>query len=141
MITLTSLGADGHESTYDLSWLLQNTYEGKRHNASQTKTLWNKSIIKNLTLNTITHQQLMTKDDILLEVYRRVLDYGFARIEQVPPTRDDTNKLCQRICRISHTLFGSLWETGRSFNHKDTGYLNEYLEAHTDNTYFSEAQG
>ncbi len=83
----------------------------------------------------------MRDDKSLSEVYRRVIQYGFAKIEQVPPTESDTKDVLERVCRMSHTVFGSLWETGTHFDHKDTGYLNGYLEAHTDTTYFTEAQG
>lgn len=94
-----------------------------------------------LGLEPISHQRLMSDDKILREIYRRVFQYGFVKIEQVPPTKLDTSAVIERICRMSHTVFGKFWETGTNFDHKDTGYLNGYLEAHTDNTYFTEAQG
>lgn len=81
-------------------------------------------------------------DDALKEVYRRVFRYGFARIERVPTNpEEEAGRLMERVCRVARTVFGSLWETGTNFDHKDTGYLNGYLEAHTDNTYFTEAMG
>ena len=83
----------------------------------------------------------MQDENVLKEVFRRVVKYGFAKIERVPPTVEGTQRVCQQITRLSNTFFGSLWENGTHFDHKDTGYLNGFLEAHNDNTYFTEAQG
>lgn len=104
-------------------------------------TTWDSSTVNSLGLEPILHNSLMSDENTLGEIYRRVIQYGFAKIEQVPPTETDTKLVLERVCRMSHTVFGSYWETGTNFDHKDTGYLNGYLEAHTDNTYFTEAQG
>lgn len=96
--------------------------------------------MENLQLTPIIQNQL-EDINVLTEVFRRVIKYGFAKIEQVPPTVEGTQRVCEQITRLSNTFFGSLWENGTSFDHKDTGYLNGYLEAHNDTTYFTEAQG
>ncbi|EFX75501.1 hypothetical protein DAPPUDRAFT_306710 [Daphnia pulex] len=136
--------SDGHKSSYSIPWLVSNTYDGK-YKALQEETdrltTWDGTTVNLLGLEPISHQRLMSDDKILREIYRRVIQYGFVKIEQVPPTKLDTSAVIERICRMSHTVFGKFWETGTNFDHKDTGYLNGYLEAHTDNTYFTEAQG
>lgn len=138
-----SIGKDGHRSIFSLEWLVKNSFDGKKNDQANRRqiTTWDGASVKNLGLEKIVYDNLMGQKETLREVYRRVLEYGFAKIEQVPPTEKDTKRVIEYICRMSHTLFGTFWETGTHFNHKDTGYLNGYLEAHTDNTYFSEAQG
>jgi len=133
--------SDGHRSSFELSWLLQNTYEGKLLTKKDPQNfLWDRSLVENLQLTPIIQNQL-EDINVLTEVFRRVIKYGFAKIEQVPPTVEGTQRVCEQITRLSNTFFGSLWENGTSFDHKDTGYLNGYLEAHNDTTYFTEAQG
>lgn len=102
---------------------------------------WDNSTIKSLHLQPILFRNLLFDEKMLVEVYRRVLQYGFCNIEQVPPNENDTVAILERVCRMSNTVFGTFWETGTNFDHKDTGYLNDHLEAHTDTTYFTEAQG
>ena len=71
--------------------------------------------MNSLCLEPIFHRNLMCDDKSLSEVYRRVIQYGFAKIEQVPPTENDTKDVIERVCRMSHTVFGSFWETGTNF--------------------------
>lgn len=137
-------GSDGHKSTFSIPWLISHTYEGKykelQEDASRLTT-WDGTTVNSLGLEPILYQRMKKEDKILREIYHRVIQYGFVKIEQVPPTELDTKMVIERICRMSQTVFGRFWETGTNFDHKDTGYLNGYLEAHTDNTYFTEAQG
>ena len=136
-------GSDGHKSTFSVKWLLNNTYEGKYARPQPNEIItWNSASVNQLQLEPIVYREVMDGESALKEIYQRVLRYGFARIEQVPTDQEDvTRRVLERICPMAHTLFGSLWETGTNFDHKDTGYLNGYLEAHTDNTYFTEAMG
>lgn len=139
-------GEDGHKSVFSLEWLINNSYvnDNKLRNKAEIHpqvTTWDSRAVNNLNLEEIPYEKLLRCEHSLGEVFRRVLTYGFAKIEQVPSTEKDTKTLLEYICRMSRTVFGTFWETGNHFDHKDTGYLNGYLEAHTDNTYFSEAQG
>ena len=125
-----------------MEWLQKNTFEGRKYlEGRQVQPhLWNGETVKQLNLKPIFGNDLK-RDEILAEVYRRVMRYGFVKIEQVPPTDADTKNVLEQICRMSSTFFGEFWETGTNFDHKDTGYLNVFLQAHTDTTYFTEAQG
>ena len=64
-------------------------------------------------------------------------------MERVPATVEATQGVIERLFRrLSNTVFGDgMWNIGSNYEHKDTGYTSEYLEAHTDTTYFSEAIG
>jgi len=125
-----------------LDWLKKNTFEGRKYleSTQPQPEVWNREIVNELNLKPILCNDLK-HCEILKEVYYRVIRYGFAKIEQVPPTADDTRNVFEQICGLSTTFFGTVWETGTNFDHKDTGYLNGYLEAHTDTTYFTESQG
>ncbi|KAI9553897.1 hypothetical protein GHT06_019167 [Daphnia sinensis] len=138
------LWSDGHKSIYSIPWLISNTYEGrcqKQEEEASRLITWDGSMGNLPSLEPILHREALHDDNTLSEIYRRVIQYGFAKIEQVPSTEIDTKIIIERVCRMSCTVFGKFWETGTNFDHMDTGYLNGYLEAHTDNTYFTEAQG
>ena len=139
---LVFIGADGHKSVFSMNWLQKNTFEGRKYQETTypQPVLWNNEIVGQLNLKPILCDDLK-HGEILREVYSRVIRYGFAKIEQVPPTADDTRNVLEQICRLSTTFFGTFWKTGTNFDHNDTGYLNGYLEAHTDTTYFTESQG
>ncbi|KAL1619400.1 hypothetical protein SLS54_006679 [Diplodia seriata] len=64
--------------------------------------------------------------------------YGFAYVDGCPPTPEATQKLLERISFIRHTHYGSFWDFTSDLASKDTAYTSIALEAHTDNTYFSD---
>jgi trimethyllysine dioxygenase len=138
------LGSDGHESSYSLNWLKNNSYEGKKQqqNEKRRRVLWNKTIVNQLNLPPIVQSQLKN-DETMREVYDRLFRYGFVKIEQVPPDRESTLNVANQIfLRTCNTVFGNgLWEIGNNFDHKDTGYTSASLDLHTDTTYFTEAIG
>lgn len=121
-------------NTYD------ETYRKMLHEVNQRVT-WDSATVASLNLEPIIYQDMMHDVNVLKQIYQRVIRYGFAKIEQVPSNIADTRLAIERVCRMTHTVFGTFWETGTNFDHKDTGYLNGFLEAHTDTTYFTEAQG
>lgn len=107
-----------------MNWLKKNTFEGRKYQESTLSQpeLWNSKTVNQLNLKPILCNDLK-HDEILGEIYRRVIRYGFAKIEHVPLTEAGTKNVFEQICRLSPTFFGTLWETGTNFDHKDTGYV------------------
>lgn len=139
--------SDGHRSVYSAAWLRANTYEGRRAspcNPEQGRLLWNASIVDQLErqLEPVLHERLH-EEETVRRVFQNLFRYGFVKVERVPATVEATQGVIERLFRrLSNTVFGDgMWNIGSNYEHKDTGYTSEYLEAHTDTTYFSEAIG
>lgn len=68
--------------------------------------------------------------------------YGFCYVDQTPfETPAATEALLRRIAFIRETHYGGFYDFTADLASKDTAYTNIALEAHTDNTYFSDPAG
>ncbi|EON67789.1 trimethyllysine dioxygenase [Coniosporium apollinis CBS 100218] len=67
--------------------------------------------------------------------------YGFCYVDGTPATPEATEELLGRIAFIRHTHYGGFWDFTSDLASKDTAYTSLGLEAHTDNTYFSDPAG
>lgn len=54
---------------------------------------------------------------------------------------DATEKVVRHTTLIKKTVFGEMWEVTGGLEVQDTAYTTISLDAHNDNTYFSEATG
>lgn len=80
---------------------------------------------------------------------------GFCFVKGVPVNPESTKALIERIAFIRHTHYGicvclvfaakitdntlgGFWDFTADLTFKDTAYTNEFLGAHTDNTYFTD---
>lgn len=86
-------------------------------------------------------EEIMKNDNALLNWLHSIQRFGFAIVERVPSTVDDTKKLIRRIAFIQQTIFGDFWDlsvdTGKtSLEHNDTSYTSVALPAHTDGCYY-----
>ena len=69
-------------------------------------------------------------------------EYGFCYIDNTPsPDPAPTEALLQRIAFIRETHYGGFYDFTADLASQDTAYTNIALEAHTDNTYFSDPAG
>ena len=67
--------------------------------------------------------------------------YGFCYVDETPPTPSATEGLLERIAFIRETHYGGFYDFTADLASQDTAYTNIALEAHTDNTYFSDPAG
>ena len=67
--------------------------------------------------------------------------HGFALVEGVPPTPEDTAALARRIGYLRETIFGAFWDFTADLAKADTAYTNLELRPHTDGTYALDAPG
>lgn len=73
---------------------------------------------------------------------RRLRQYGFCYIDSTPFTDPNTTKtLLESIAFIRPTHYGGFYDFTADLASADTAYTNIALEAHTDNTYFSDPAG
>jgi trimethyllysine dioxygenase len=67
--------------------------------------------------------------------------YGFCYVTDTPATPEATEALLRRISFIRETHYGAFYDFTADLASKDTAYTNIALEAHTDNTYFTDPAG
>lgn len=129
---------DGHQSTYDLTWLADHNYPGR---PGQPQNLWNRDQIKTADIARVPYKDLMTFDRSLAQLLDSLWTWGFGLVEGAPPTEEHTVKAAERISFIQETLFGRSWNFTADLARGDTAYTNIALGAHTDTTYLTSAAG
>ncbi|XP_071384280.1 trimethyllysine dioxygenase, mitochondrial isoform X2 [Centroberyx affinis] len=132
---------DGHESKYDLSWLAENSYEGRKHSTVQPRSLWNSDIYMNSNTPSAKWDKFMSCEDELKTFLQNYLLYGVAFVEDVPATVEATEAVTQRVSLIRETMFGRMWCFTSDLSRGDTAYTSLALDRHTDTSYFQEPCG
>ncbi|KAJ5774504.1 hypothetical protein N7457_009400 [Penicillium paradoxum] len=86
----------------------------------------------------VKYEDVMADDKALATWLSLIWDRGFCFVDGVPVNPEATQKLIERIAFIRHTHYGGFWDFTADLTFKDTAYTNEFLGAHTDNTYFTD---
>ncbi|KAM9847183.1 trimethyllysine dioxygenase, mitochondrial [Aulostomus maculatus] len=131
----------GHVSKYALSWLAENSYEGKKQSIIQPRILWNSDIYKNANVPHAKWEKFMSCDDELKKFLQNYLLYGIAFVEDVPVTVEATEAVTQRVSLIRETTYGRMWCFTSDFSRGDSAYSQLALDRHTDTSYFQEPSG
>ncbi|KAL4919343.1 P-loop containing nucleoside triphosphate hydrolase protein [Aspergillus aurantiobrunneus] len=87
---------------------------------------------------TVSYPQVMSSDRGVLDWLQHIYDWGFCLVKDTPINPESTEALLRRIAYIRHTHYGGFWDFTADLTFKDTAYTNEFLGAHTDNTYFTD---
>ncbi len=91
---------------------------------------------------TVNHQDVMSSDSGLLGLLENIAIYGFSVLEEVPSSDEATEALAARIGPTQETLFGRMWHlSAEQADHGDTAYTTQFLEPHTDGSYYHDAAG
>ncbi|XP_061558466.1 LOW QUALITY PROTEIN: trimethyllysine dioxygenase, mitochondrial [Phycodurus eques] len=131
----------GHISKYSLSWLAENSYEGKKQSTVQPRVLWNAGIYNNAHVPSSQWDTFMSSDDELKKFLQNYLLYGIAFVDGVPATVEATEAVTQRVSLIRETTYGRMWCFTSDFSRGDTAYSQLALDRHTDTSYFHEPCG
>ncbi|XP_062358722.1 trimethyllysine dioxygenase, mitochondrial isoform X1 [Cinclus cinclus] len=134
-------GPDGHVTRYGLEWLAKNSYEGQKQQVMHPRILWNAEIYQQAQVPSIDCRRFLETDEGLKEFLQNFLLYGIAFVENVTPTKEDTEILAKRISIIRETIYGRMWYFTSDFSRGDTAYTKLALDRHTDTTYFQEPCG
>lgn len=71
-----------------------------------------------------------------------IVRYGFSVVDGVPSTEAATRALAESISRVHETIFGRMWMLSAELeDHGDSAYSTQYLEPHTDSSYYHNAPG
>ncbi|XP_064374118.1 trimethyllysine dioxygenase, mitochondrial isoform X2 [Dromaius novaehollandiae] len=139
--TLFVTWPDGHVTRYGLEWLVKNSYEGQKQQVMHPRILWNAEIYRQAQIPSVDCRSFLETDEGLKEFLRNFLLYGIAFVENVTPTKEDTQILAERISLIRETIYGRMWYFTSDFSRGDTAYTKLALDRHTDTTYFQEPCG
>ncbi|KAM9348925.1 trimethyllysine dioxygenase, mitochondrial [Symphorus nematophorus] len=131
----------GHVSKYSLSWLAENSYEGKKQSSVQPRVLWNSDIYKKANIPSAKWDTFMSSDDELKKFLQNYVLYGIAFVDGVPATVEATEAVTQRVSLIRQTTYGRMWCFTSDFSRGDTAYSQLALDRHTDTSYFQEPCG
>ncbi|XP_047519368.1 trimethyllysine dioxygenase, mitochondrial-like isoform X3 [Pieris napi] len=130
---------DGHKSTYNVNFLEPYGYENWKL-PKWPPVLWCGDSVAT-KIARISDKEFVNNIEGEKKVFQSLLDYGIAVIEQVEPTMEATEVICQALGGVQHTMFGGMWKVSTNPEHADTAYMNIALKQHTDNTYFTEPAG
>ncbi|KPI91145.1 Trimethyllysine dioxygenase, mitochondrial [Papilio xuthus] len=131
---------DDHKSIYKSDFLIQFDYKTWKNKLRRKPVLWyGKKVAENIAR--ISCNDFLNTKDGASAVFKSILDYGVALIENVDATVEATEDICKALGGVQHTMFGGMWLVHTKFDHADTAYTNIPLATHTDNTYFTEAAG
>ncbi|XP_053329739.1 trimethyllysine dioxygenase, mitochondrial [Spea bombifrons] len=139
--TLYLTWPDGHMTRYGLEWLMENSYEGQKQQLVQPRILWNSIIYKEADVPSVSFLDFLETNEGLRHFLQNFLLYGIAFVDDVPPTREDTERVAMRISHIRETIYGKMWDLTSDFSRGDTAYTKLALDRHTDTTYFQEPCG
>ncbi|XP_054899601.1 trimethyllysine dioxygenase, mitochondrial [Poeciliopsis prolifica] len=132
---------DGHVSKFSLSWLAENSYEGRKTVMEQPRILWNANIYQNASISAAKWDKFMSCDSELKEFLQNYLWYGIAFVDDVPATVEATEEVTRRVSLIRETTYGRMWSFTSDFSRGDTAYSQLALDRHTDTSYFQEPCG
>lgn len=90
----------------------------------------------------VDYEEVMSSDPALLVWLDHLFQFGFTLITQVPTSDAATEALAERLGPVQETLFGRYWPLSAELtDHGDSAYSNDYLDPHTDGTYYHDAPG
>ena len=107
----------------------------------QPKRLWDKDN-NSFELPSICFDEVISSDKGLYKWLSNIHEYGFSLVVDVPPTKIATEHLAKSIGLVEQTIFGDMWMLSAQLDdHGDSAYTTQYLEPHTDSTYYHDAPG
>ncbi|CAH2091769.1 unnamed protein product [Euphydryas editha] len=138
--TLQITWSDNHVSNYKAQFLANFNYEKWKNSKKLTPIIWRGLEIADRVAK-IHVNKFLNSDEGAKTVFKSLLDYGVALIENVDVSVEATEKVCNALGGVQHTMFGGMWRFTTVQDHADTAYTNLPLTVHNDNTYFTEAAG
>ncbi|KAF9696904.1 hypothetical protein EKO04_004902 [Ascochyta lentis] len=132
--------SDGHKSKYTQPFLAKAiaSYDKRsvvRQGLTDTR-LWDASIASSPPIQPFQDEKATGT------VLEKIRKYGFCYVDNTPfDTPAATEALLRRIAFIRETHYGGFYDFTADLASQDTAYTNIALEAHTDNTYFSDPAG
>lgn len=93
-------GPGGHVSKYSLSWLAENSYEGRKEVTEQPRVLWNANVYQNAGISAARWDKFMSCDNEVKTFLQNYLLYGVAFVDGVPATVEATEEVTRRVSLV-----------------------------------------
>lgn len=135
-------GPDGHKSSYKVDWLWQNVFSGYKDACRVKKNLWSGGL-DSVTVHEdmVQFNDYMNSNEALKTVLKSLVTRGFAIIQNVPTTMEDTQRAAERICPLRLGFFGKVLEFQDHMLHRKNPTLPNRIIPHTDQSYLTEPAG
>ncbi|EEA27106.1 trimethyllysine dioxygenase TmlH, putative [Talaromyces marneffei ATCC 18224] len=131
--------SDGHVGEYPISWLESHQLPSDLEMSNKVLTFRKFSHSYNKKFHPcVEFEEVMNTNEGLTKWLQYVISWGYCLVKGVPVTPEATKKLLERIAFIRETHYGGFWDFTSDLTFKDSAYTDEALDAHTDNTYFSD---
>jgi gamma-butyrobetaine dioxygenase len=132
--------ADGHRSTYRFSWLLDNAYhEQDRIGRKHQPILWHSEI--SAEPPSIDFDQAQNSAEGLLQLLRRLRDYGFVVVRNGPKKAGGAEIVANLIGEMADAAYGKLFDLSPSQNQVTFGNTMNAVPPHTDEAYLYSPPG
>lgn len=137
---------DGHTTVYNAEWLQNHEYKTRpsiRKGTLVEPFLWNKQRITSVDLPQVTYQSVLEDDKDCFKASFSIEKFGFVFVHDIPTELVAIENLAKRLAGfVRETHFGAVWEfSNKAMDHADTAFTSARLEAHNDNTYFTDPCG
>lgn len=140
--TLNLNWPDGHQTSYDLSWLRMNSYSYRLNSKWISQELWNKERFQTIATEAVNYDQLMTSEGTAARLIRSILTNGIGFVTHTPATKEATKMAAEHVCEIQKTFWSDgITITQPDEKHIDLAYGTKELLAHTDCNYLYEPPG
>jgi len=123
---------NSHKSIYHPAWLKKHCYSKKAREKRNLKyKVWDQKRIKK-ELPLYEYEDVMNKDDILLNCLYELRDYGISKILNVKNKLNEVKEVAQKISFIRETNFGTVFDVISKKSANSAAYTNLKLPLHTD---------
>jgi alpha-ketoglutarate-dependent taurine dioxygenase len=125
---------DQHVSRFNVVWLREHCYEqSSRTRRQQRPILWNSDI--NSHIPTIDFSTLEVGNEQNLRLLKNLVNYGVARVINLPSTPSGINALEPSLAPFSENDFGKIFDLISEPDVWDLSQSNEALDPHSDDPY------
>ncbi|XP_023707783.1 gamma-butyrobetaine dioxygenase isoform X2 [Cryptotermes secundus] len=137
---------DGHESDYDLNWLLERSFtenvrkEWMKQHYPMTRISWG-TVDFNKILKKYDFNDILNSDATLLDWLENIATYGIALIDNTPPQEDQLRRVADRVGFIRRTQYGEEYMVKHQPGTSNLAYTSGNLQMHTDLPYYDYKPG
>ena len=144
---------DGHESSFDGSWLQENAYDGfVKDNVKpgygsiayeSEIMLWNKKIIEANPPPEYNFDEIKNNPSLIPSLIDKLFRFGFLFVNETPHDKESLAQVCEFIGgHVQESLYGRVYALeNKDLTHSDVAYLSNALHGHTDHAYFEAPAG
>ncbi|MFT5506434.1 MAG: gamma-butyrobetaine dioxygenase [Gammaproteobacteria bacterium] len=126
--------SDKHRSVYRAGWLFDNRYDdAARERRFHLPILWDCSINSGLPESEFPIVQ--SSETALLDLYQKLLDYGFVVIRNGPAEKGGVEQVARLIGEMNESAYTQIFDLSPSSSVKTMGNTQQTVPPHTDEAF------